>query len=337
MMVALYLINMGKDCSPNGYGAYAESFSASPSKDKIEELAKNYKVTHSGLTVEPEQRLFIEFVLNNVIGASMADEYRDEVTEMITEIFAQTDGTGLNGEIALKYPVVASVTVKDLTIKDISVESDEDEENNGEDDDPEEINANEFFTLKLGQQYYKSLLFMPKSTFNFNGMTLIFESTEDVTLIITVRLHEADTEEGETIEVTLPEFHIMPGAYDDYEGTDDEAELDITISEIISMYTGESGNTNDAGEVSESYEIGEYNQDTDVQCYDGGKYGRALAISNEGEDVTLASLYKISKEDEQSVGRINFFKEDSWYLELVFESVGNKPFNIGFEDFDFED
>lgn len=338
MQVALYLINIGNTDCAEVNGDTLEDFNTE-TKEKIEALANDIRVTHSGL-IEKEQEVFTEFVLNNVVGSTHRTYCEEDVKQMLKEIFAQKSGRGKNGEDGLKYPVVASLTIKDYSIRDIAVDRDDSGDENAEDVDDEKDatdDSNEFFSMEIGQQYYKSMVFMPKTSFKFNGLSLIFESTEDLTLKIRLRLHEKDSEDL-LIDEEVAEIHIYPGSYDDLDD-DKAAEFNLEIKEILEEKIGTPV---------DYYVIDKYEQDTDVTCYSGlfgtgigdgllDVYGKALTISNKEDDITLASLYKITKESENSVAVTTFEKMDSSYIELIFETVGNKPFNIGYLEFDYED
>lgn len=314
MQVALYCINMGIDCSGKN-GDKMEPFNLSNDKESIEFLASDFRVTHSGL-IEIEQEMLVDFIQNNVIGHTL---YEYVITDMVTQIFSQEEGE------TLKYPVVASAMVKDYYIKDIAMSnSSEDEED-----------SSNLFTMEIGEQYYKSMVFMPKTVFKFNGVTLLFQSTEDLKLTIYARLHEKDSEEC-LINEKVAEIQIHAGLYDDLP-SEQAADFDFSITDLLEKSLG----------MTEDYFISEYNQDTDVKCFGGmfgtgigdglfDKYGRPLAIANQGEDVTLANLYKVTKESKDSRANINFEKKDSSYFELVFETDSNKPFNIGFLIFDYD-
>ena len=127
MQAALYSINMGIDCSGPNYNGNDTLINDSPSLETIKKFANDFRVTHSGL-IETEQELFKDFILNNVIGSAYYQEYASDIENMVKEIFAQTVGTGKNGEEIYKYPVVVSAMVKDYNIKDIAIDSDEDED-----------------------------------------------------------------------------------------------------------------------------------------------------------------------------------------------------------------
>lgn len=331
MQVAMYCINMGIDCTGPSYGGQESYFSKQATKENLTQFASDNRITHSGL-IDVEQEMLADFILNNVIGKDKSEEFVSLILPMVKEIFSQSVSTGKNGETIYKYPVVASVMVKDYYIKDIAVGAEENEDA-GED---EEVDSTDFFTMKLGQQFYKSIVFMPKTYFKLNGVSLMFQSTEDLVLKVYARLHEENSNEYILNEL-VGELEIHAGKYDDLEG-DETADLDISLPELLA----------EAQASADQYFMTEYNKDTDVSCFGGiagtglgdgifDKYGRALEISQDEDAVTLANLYKVSKESKNSPAVISFEKLDSCYFELVFETDSNKPFNVGYVLFDYDD
>ncbi|MBQ7307922.1 MAG: hypothetical protein IJW82_05265 [Clostridia bacterium] len=320
MQVALYCLIMGLDCSGTGYGDCGEYFSETPSLVALEKLAADSRIRHSGV-LDVEKPKLLEFIVNNVIGNNM---YQSQVEQILNRILEQTGGINSTGDPVLKYPVVASAMVKDYYIKEFSMQK----------DDEEEFEFN-YFTMALEQQHYRSMVFMPKDEFEFNGFNLVFQSTEDLDLTVKLRIHE-EGQEDFFLEYAYDPIHISAGVYDELEG-DLQAGLKISIKDVIKELYG----------IEEDFVTGVYNQDTDVKCYGGllgtgvgdslfDKFGKPLTIDSFGTDATLASFYKVTKENFDSPANVNFEKQDSFYVEIIFENESNKPFNVGFAFFDYK-
>lgn len=325
MQVALYCINMGVDCSKSGYGNGNQYFTQSVDQSTIVKIASSPSVKHSGILIDEENpeaesnyelTMLAEFIKNNVMGSS-APVSVTEIKELLIQILLSTDSNGR------KYVVTASSMVKDYYIKEIAIG----EEEQMEDD-------SDFFTMNLGEQLYRSIVFMPCATFALNSMYLVFQSQYDIILTVRVRVYDASSGTY-LVDKELDPLVIEKGKYND---SDNPCELDIDLSGLIEE---ESSITD--------YKFSPYKEDTDVSCFGGiggtgigdglfDKFGYSIPLktSNDGKD-KLTELYTVNKSSKDSSGYVTFQKTDSCYTEIVFETDNNKPFEVGFLVFDYED
>lgn len=316
MQAALYLINLGYDINDGNYGGQGEYFSFTGDlANKLNELLNNPEISHTGL-LQCEIDTLITFVLNEVIGSNYSAISTD-VTKIINDTLTQMSReSGMEG--VPKYQIVAGIYTKDFSLKDISPED-------------------SFFTMDLGQQYYKSLIFLFKKEIKLTDIVLTLQSDNDMILDVDVRLYNSSIQNF-VLNERLSSVEIHKGKYDDLDrGLQGEIQFDFNkyMQKVTSDY--------------ENYKIGPFNNDLHLNLFENlfSHYGKPLTIAKNGfftnlsYELNLNARYKVEKEKITDKTQINYTRKglvnECDYLEFVFSSETEFPFEIGFMFFDYRD
>ena len=291
MKIGLALINLGNDISNTA------TFNSLANTSFEQLVSKNY-FSHMGFA-EIEIETLVKFIENVVVGGTVGSN-ETAVDKVIDAILKQT----VNGE-ELKYPVIAGINVVDYPMRKLDT-------------------SETFFSMPSGEQAYSTIIFMAKQNVILDYVYLVFQSSRDMQLTVTVKLFSASAGDY-IINHTYDTLNIRAGKYDDLSGDDYKPEVEIDFQQLNKTGTSD-------------VKVRKFDNENPAT---GGLLDFDFEYKVLGlEEKEIASEFTVDKETVDADDIITYNRTDCDYFEICFETTrGNEkniPFEIGYLMFMFE-